>query len=40
MKGYGREFSPADKTAWENLIEELMSDVKEVRRLVRGPSKS
>lgn len=34
MKGYGREFSPADKTVWENLIEELMSEVKEMRRLI------
>jgi phenylpropionate dioxygenase-like ring-hydroxylating dioxygenase large terminal subunit len=37
MKGYGREFSPADKAAWERLIEGLMSDVKEMRRiLVKG----
>lgn len=41
MKGYGREFSPADKTAWENLIEELLSDVKEIRRtLVKGRVKA
>ncbi len=32
MKGYGREFSPADKADWENLIEGLMSDIKEIRR--------
>ncbi|HXX24030.1 MAG TPA: hypothetical protein VEO19_12850 [Terriglobia bacterium] len=37
MKGYGREFSPADKAAWEKLMEGLMSDVKEMRRmLVKG----
>jgi hypothetical protein len=32
MKGYGREFSPADKAVWEELIEGLMSDLKEMRR--------
>jgi hypothetical protein len=37
MKGYGREFSPTDKAAWDKLIEGLMSDVKELRRiLVKG----
>jgi hypothetical protein len=34
MKGYGREFSPADKAAWEKLIEELTSDVMEMRRIL------
>ena len=34
MKGYGREFSPADKADWKNLIEGLMSDIKEIRRLL------
>ncbi len=34
MKGYGREFSPADKADWENLIEGLMSDIKEIRRIL------
>jgi hypothetical protein len=34
MKGYGREFSRADKADWENLIEGLMSDIKEIRRLL------
>jgi hypothetical protein len=34
MKGYGREFSPADKADWEKLIEGLMSDIKEMRRLL------
>jgi hypothetical protein len=41
MKGYGREFSPADKADWENLIEGLMSDIKEMRRiLVKGEVKA
>jgi hypothetical protein len=40
MKGYGREFSPADKADWKNLIEGLMSDIKEIRRiLVKGEVK-
>jgi hypothetical protein len=34
MKGYGREFSPSDKADWENLIEGLMWDIKEMRRLL------
>ena len=34
MKGYGREFSPSDKSNWENLIEGLMSDIKEMRHLL------
>jgi len=34
MKGYGREFSPADKADWENLIEGLMADIKEIRRIL------
>ena len=34
MKGYGREFSPADKADWENLIEGLISDIKEMRRIL------
>jgi len=32
MKGYGREFSPGDKVDWDNMIEELMADIKEIRR--------
>lgn len=41
MKGYGREFCPADKADWERLIEGLMSDIKEMRRiLLRGEGKS
>jgi len=34
MKGYGREFSPSDKADWENLIEGLISDIKEMRRIL------
>jgi len=34
MKGYGREFSPADKADWESLIEGLISDIKEMRHLL------
>jgi len=34
QKGYGREFSPVDKADWENLIEGLMWDIKEMRRLL------
>jgi len=41
MKGYGREFSPVDKSDWENLIEGLMSDIKEMRHvLVKGGVKA
>ena len=32
MRGYGREFSPEDKADWDKMIEELMSDIKEIRR--------
>jgi len=35
MKGYGREFSPADKADWEELIEGLISDIQEIRRIVK-----
>ena len=36
MKGYGREFSPVDKADWENLIEGLMWDIDEIRRILIG----
>jgi hypothetical protein len=36
MKGYGREFSPADKADWEELIEGLMWDIDEIRRILIG----
>jgi len=32
MKGYGREFSPEDKADWDKMIDELMSDIREIRR--------
>jgi hypothetical protein len=35
MKGYGRKFSPADKADWEELIEGLISDIEEIRRVVK-----
>ena len=34
MKGYGREFSPVDKADWEELIEGLMWDIEEIRRVL------
>ena len=40
MKGYAREFSPEDKADWDKMVEELMSDIKEIRRsLVKKDSK-
>ncbi len=33
MKGYGREFSPADKADWKSLVEALLQDVQEFRSL-------
>jgi len=42
MKGYGREFSPADKADWKSLVEGLLQDVQEFRSLAlaapMGPS--
>ena len=35
MKGYGREFSPVDKADWEELIEGLISDIEEIRRVLK-----
>jgi len=35
-KGYGREFTPVDKADWENLIEGLMWDIDEIRRILIG----
>jgi len=31
LKGYGREFDPADKADWEELIHNLLRDVDEIR---------
>jgi len=41
IKGYGREFSPADRADWDKMIEGLISDVKEMRRtLIKKDSKA
>lgn len=34
MKGYGRKFTPADRAAWENLIQGLLCDLEQVRSLL------
>jgi len=34
MRGYGREFSLSDRADWEELVEGLMGDIKEMRRLL------
>jgi len=34
MKGYGREFSPHDGAAWENLIRALMHEIEGIRAIV------
>jgi len=34
LKGYGREWEPADKSDWEKTIESLLHTVKELRSLV------
>ena len=34
LAGYGKEFDPVDKTAWENLIRGLLDDVERVRQIV------
>ncbi|HEY6293221.1 MAG TPA: hypothetical protein VI455_16840 [Terriglobia bacterium] len=31
MKGYGREFAPQDRDDWESMIQELLSDVEQMR---------
>jgi hypothetical protein len=36
MKGYGREFAPQDKAAWETLIRDLMHETDEIRGMVLG----
>ena len=35
MKGYGREFNPADKRNWEELILALLEDLEEIREEIR-----
>jgi len=34
MTGYGREFSPHDKEAWENLIKDLMYEIEQIRAVI------
>ena len=34
MKGYGREFAPADKADWETLVQDLLTEVERVRLAV------
>jgi hypothetical protein len=34
MKGYGREFEPSDRAAWSQLMENLMMDVEQIRRIL------
>ena len=36
LKGYGREFDPADRTDWEKLIRDLLRDVEQLRALAVG----
>jgi len=36
MEGYGRKFSAADRADWEELIDELLRDVEQLRRLALG----
>jgi hypothetical protein len=36
MKGYGRKFDPEDKAQWEQLIQDLMNDVEEMRTATLG----
>ena len=31
LKGYGREFAPADRTDWEKLIQNLLDDFESIR---------
>lgn len=33
LKGYGREFDPADKADWEKLVQGLLQQVEELRRI-------
>ncbi len=36
LKGYGREFDPADRAEWEKLIRDLLHDVEQLRALAVG----
>ena len=33
MKGYGREFAPDDKNDWERLVQGLLRDVEQIRKI-------
>lgn len=36
MKGYGKEFTPADRRAWEELIRTLLQDLEPLRSCTQG----
>lgn len=36
MKGYGKEFTPADRRAWEELIRTLLQDLEPLRACSQG----
>jgi hypothetical protein len=40
MKGYGREFDPADKAAWEALVQDLLRQVEELQKVATRPPDS
>jgi hypothetical protein len=41
MKGYGRQFAPQDKAEWEKLIQALMHETEQIRRVVlKGNAKA
>jgi hypothetical protein len=33
LKGYGRDFDPADRVEWEKLIRDLLRDIEQIRAL-------
>ncbi len=40
MKGYGRKLSTADRAAWEELIQDLLRGVEEIRGLILASGES
>lgn len=36
LKGYGRDFDPADRMEWEKLIRDLLRDIEQIRTLSAG----
>jgi hypothetical protein len=36
LKGYGREFDPADRVEWEKLIRDLLRDIEQIRSVAVG----